>query len=157
MMDAKHIVMFDHAAGDFGNVADMVNDGPVLIVKDNKPAYMLVSFEESQKTPAKGEGCCKRKAKQEGDNSTASSEQTHHHGHHHGGHKKSEQARPSEQQTFSAGREFNHGGTAGFDFQVPNVKIEDVVSMIPGDVIDAGQQLATKLFGLFGGPTPPRW
>jgi len=57
LINTKHIVMFDDAANDFSRITDMVdNDGSVLIIKDGRPAYAVVSFDEVQEAdrPATG-------------------------------------------------------------------------------------------------------
>ncbi|MCL1801185.1 MAG: hypothetical protein FWG25_07485, partial [Promicromonosporaceae bacterium] len=49
LINTKHIVLFDDAAADFPRIADMVdNDGAVLILKDGKPAYAVVAFDDVQ-------------------------------------------------------------------------------------------------------------
>ena len=57
LINTKHIVMFDDAANDFGRIARMVDDdGAVLVIKDGRPAYAVVSFDDVQEAdrPATG-------------------------------------------------------------------------------------------------------
>jgi hypothetical protein len=49
LINTKHIVMFDDAVTDFGRIAHMVDDdGAVLVIKDGRPAYAVVPFDEVQ-------------------------------------------------------------------------------------------------------------
>ncbi|MDR2702885.1 MAG: hypothetical protein LBB58_00870, partial [Cellulomonadaceae bacterium] len=47
LVNTRHIVLFEDAAEDLGRIADMVDsDGAVLMLKDGKPAYVIVAFED---------------------------------------------------------------------------------------------------------------
>jgi len=136
--------MFDDAAGDFERIAAMVdNDGAVLILKDGKPAYAVVSFDdvqEAEPTPPVDQAddteprcACGRHAKSEchcGGNQAHGGHGHEHgpgghehgpggHGHHHGGH--GPNAHPHAHHTHPGAEEtwephaggYGHGG-AGF-------------------------------------------
>jgi len=57
LINTKHIVMFDDAVNDFNQIAQMVDTGgAVLVIKDGRPAYAVVSFEDVQEADQSDNG-----------------------------------------------------------------------------------------------------
>ena len=135
LINTKHIVMFDDAANDFGRIANMVDDdGAVLIIKDGRPAYAVVPFDEVQEAerPASGStpkvekveepkcGCGKPQSQcgcggHGGSGSGCGGHGGHGHGHNHGGHSHGGQAGGEPRtETRPAGPGFGPFGGSGF-------------------------------------------
>jgi len=202
LINTKHIVMFDDAANDFPRIANMVDDdGAVLILRDGKPAYAVVSFDDVQederpRPSAKAEepkcGCGKPQSKCDCRGHGGHQHGNHAHGPHHGGGHGPHPHGPHH------GQYFGHGGDAGhlhhegpgfcfpedaysegepypgseeasgewdFSFHTgsgfdplfkggPEISIDEVISKVPPEVLDAGRRFVNQLsplFSLFGG------